>query len=453
MSKTAGPTVVSAPPGARWGIVALLMAFSFMSWFNRVNMSVAYDVRIKDQYGISEEAMGFVYSALLFTYMIFMTPGGWFIDRFGAKKALVVMGVGLAVFCVLTGMVGLFVPAETAVPGDGSNFKLPGEKFGILASGTATVLLSFLIIRALMGIVAAPMYPSSARMISRWLPFEHQASANGLVTSAALVGIAVTFVVFGALIDWFDWPAAFWISCLVTALLTLVWAVYAQDSPGRSAFVNQAEQGKEIKTRQAPAWWTLLTNRSLIFLTLSYAAIGYFEYLFFFWMHYYFEDVLHLGKTESRYYAGIPNLAMAAGMALGGWLSDRLVRVYGYRLGRVIVPVVGMIAGAGWLFLGLCAKEPAWIVTYFSFAMAAVGATEGPFWTTAIELGGRRGGTAAGIVNTGGNGGGLLAPVVTPWVSKLWGWGWGISLGSMVCLVGVVLWLWIDPRERVEDDA
>ena len=53
-----------------------------------------------------------------------------------------------------------------------------------------------------------------------------------------------------------------------------------------------------------------------------------------------------------------------------------------------------------------------------ALALAAVGACEAPIWTTAVELGGRRGGTAAGICNTGGNAGGLLAPIVTPLVSN-----------------------------------
>jgi dipeptide/tripeptide permease len=72
---------------------------------------------------------------------------------------------------------------------------------------------------------------------------------------------------------------------------------------------------------------------------------------------------------------------------------------------------------------------------------------EGPCWALAIELGGRRGGSSAALFNTGGNAGGLLAPVVTPWVGEHYGWGPAVGLGAAVCLAGVVLWAWIDPRE------
>ena len=36
--------------------------------------------------------------------------------------------------------------------------------------------------------------------------------------------------------------------------------------------------------------------------------------------------------------------------------------------------------------------------------------SEGPFWVTAIELGGSQGGVSAALLNTGGNIGGILAP-------------------------------------------
>ena len=90
-----------------WRIVALLVAFSFMTWFNRVSMAVAYDTKIGPVNGVSEEAIGTVYSAFVLSYLLFMTPGGWFIDRFGAKRALVIMGLGSGLFGALTSVAGL----------------------------------------------------------------------------------------------------------------------------------------------------------------------------------------------------------------------------------------------------------------------------------------------------------------------------------------------------------
>jgi MFS family permease len=431
-----------SPTRVRWRILVLLLAYSFMSWFNRASMASAGDERIMPKYGISTEAMGAVYSAFLFVYAIFMTPGGWFIDRFGARLALVVMGFGSGLFGALTGSAVL--------------------------CGAGLLVPALLAIRGVMGLFSAPIYPACGRVVSRWIPYPQRALANGMVTCAAPVGIACTFVVFGALMDAVDWPSAFAITGGVTAVLAVLWTVTATDHPEQHAAVNTGEL--RLITQDEPAWssagqpgsaakgsgtgWSaLLGNRSLVWLTVSYGAVNYFEYLFTFWTHHYFDEVLHMGKVESRYYYGVVLLAQAAGMVLGGWLSDRLQRHYGYKRGRALVPVGGMLASAVFLAIGLAAAQPGWVVVWFALANAAVGMCEGPFWATAIELGGARGGTSAGICNTGGNAGGLVAPVVTPAVSRLLGWQWGIGLGSVVCLLGAALWWWIDPAERCQDGS
>jgi dipeptide/tripeptide permease len=51
--------------------------------------------------------------------------------------------------------------------------------------------------------------------------------------------------------------------------------------------------------------------------------------------------------------------------------------------------------------------------------------------------------SSAAIVNTGGNLGGLLAPVVTVYVAEKYGWDVGFFVASLACLIGVVLWLGI----------
>jgi ACS family glucarate transporter-like MFS transporter len=188
-------------------------------------------------------------------------------------------------------------------------------------------------------------------------------------------------------------------------------------------------------------------NKNLLLLTASYAAIGYFQYLFFYWIHYYFERVLQLGADQSKYYASVPPLAMALCMPLGGWISDRLLTTWGWRAARAGVAMTAMAGSAGLLLLGTRATDnPLWIVTWLSLALGVLGMAEGPFWVTAVEVGGNRGGLSAGIFNTGGNAGGILAPIVTPWISETLGFGWqaGIGVGSAVCLAGAVLWFWID---------
>jgi ACS family D-galactonate transporter-like MFS transporter len=444
-----------APTWVRWRMLALLVAFSFMTWFNRVSMSVAYDEQIKTELDISEEAIGWVYSTFLFAYMLCMTPGGWFIDRFGPRLALVAMGFGSGLFGALTGLAG-FPP--------------------LVAAGL--VLPTLFVVRFIMGMLSAPVYPGASRAVSFWFPPGRRSLANGFVQSGAAFGIAFAFHLFGTLIDHIGWPAGFLVSGSVTALLALIWTLYAADHPAQHPGVNKAELQciGAAATEFVPtgdfhdpdiippssitptSWLHLFRNRSLVFLTISYGALGYLEYLFFFWMHYYFDDVLHLGKEVSRTYSMVLFLAFAAGMIAGGWLTDRIESALGHSKGRGVVPILGMLAGGIFLWVGLLVHEVDWIVICLASAMAGAGACEAVFWPTAVDLGGRHGGTAAGIFNTGGNLGGLIAPVLTPLashmvmalggVSEQVGWQWGIALGGLICLSGAVLWLWIDVGRR-----
>src|SRR5262249_15919721 len=179
----------------RWRIVALLMALSFVSWFNRANIAAAYTERIQYQVDISEKEIGAVGTVFFLVYACFMTPGGWFSDRFGTRWSLALMGIGLGVFGGRRGGGGL-----------------------VLTSGLALVI-AFFPIRSMMGIFATPMYPAGSRAVAEWFPFSQRASANGLVQGAAPVGIALTPLLFGHLMDQVDWPRAF----IITGAIT--WAV------------------------------------------------------------------------------------------------------------------------------------------------------------------------------------------------------------------------------------
>jgi len=399
------------------------MAISFVSYVNRVSMATAGDTRIMAQYEISPTRMGQVYSAFLYTYTLCMIPGGLFIDRLGPRAALLTVALGSSVFVALTGVIGLTI------------------------SGGATVFIALLVVRGLMGIVSAPLYPACAAAVGRWVPAGSRTRANGLVNGSALIGVAITPVVFGALIDRLGWPAAFLIAACVTLVLSLVWYVFAGTDREQQERGDGDGDGTDNQAEDHSPWWILLKNRSLVLLTLSYGAVNYFQYLFFYWMNYYFQTVLKLPAPRSRAYAAIPPLAMALGMPLGGWLTDRLEHVFGPRRGRKVVPMVGMLAGAGLLILGIFARDPAWIVTWFALALGAVGTAEGAFWVTAIEIGRQRGGSSAAFLNTGGNAGGMLAPALTPLIGQLYGWGYAVGLGAMISVLGVLFWLGIEIGE------
>jgi MFS family permease len=150
------PRAAAGSVWARWQVVILLMALCFVSHFNRISMAAAADAYIMDEYSIKPRMMGAVYSAFLLVYSICMIPGGIFIDRFGPRVALMVVGLGSALFSALTGVTGLV-------------FAEAGQ-----------VLFSLILVRSVMGMLSAPLHPASARAVANWIPLERRSWANGL---------------------------------------------------------------------------------------------------------------------------------------------------------------------------------------------------------------------------------------------------------------------------------
>ncbi len=388
-----------------------MVALSAMSYFDRTIMSIAGPTIMKDLH-ISDVEMGSVYSVLLFSYTILMTPGGALADRFGARLVLFLGGIGNT---LLTGFTGL-----------------------------CSRLTEFYAIRLIMGVTTAPLYPACARMTRHWISPAGMGRAQAFVQAGAAIGSAVSPVLFVFLIDRFGWRASFWIAALATGALYVIWWAVARDyPPGSSAATREPEE------RGWARFARLLRNPHMILLTLSYFCLNYFEYIFFYWIYYYFGEIRHLGKDESAVYVSILMMTMGVMTPLGGYVSDVLVRRLGLKSGRRIVPFVGMPLSALCLVLGAGGWGTFATVTLLSLAFGFSATAEGPFWATAVDIGGAQAGAAGGIMNTGGNAGGMLAPIITPLIARHFGWSGGLYFGSFVVLIGVAAWFFLDAGAHI----
>src|ERR1043165_786434 len=139
-----------SPDRRRWSIVLFLMGICFISHFNRISMAVAGDEKIMDGFGISPDEMGLVYSGFLIVYTVFMTLGGYFIDRFGVRIALGMAVIISGLLQAVTGWLGLTVT-------------LAGD-----------FLIGLFIVRSLMGLVTTPLHPACAQAVSNWMPANHR---------------------------------------------------------------------------------------------------------------------------------------------------------------------------------------------------------------------------------------------------------------------------------------
>ncbi len=464
-AETPVPLASAEPPDpvfpARWRILGLLVLLSAGQQLQRIGLPAA-GKEIMREYELDEVAMGGLYSVFLYTYTLMMTPGGLLADRIGTWGSLLVVMAGSTVFGALTSAMGWL--------------------------GTSAVAVGWwiVVVRGGMGVLAAPLYPSTSRTVGNWFPRRERVLANSFVTGAALIGISGAYLIMRVLNESVGWRKSFLILGAVTAAITALWAIAGRTGPwGRGpaprvdhpaaqrlgppagSRVKPAGPGVDapaMPVRHRWSWLGLFRHRGILALTLSYATVGYYEYLFFYWLDYYFQEILKLDASVNAAYTMAPNLTMMVFTPLGGVACVWIVRRWGFGRGLRGMAMGSMALGAVFLVLGAVTSDLDAKIVWLSLGLGFIGASEGPFWTAAVHLGGPFGGATGGFVNTGGNLLGILAPIATPWIAKVvnestWGQGaadptlgWTVALivGSLITLAGVLSWLWVDADRPLE---
>lgn len=72
-------------------VLALFCALSFLMYVDRVSLSASAAL-IKEEIVLDNTELGLIFSAFAYTYLIFQIIGGWFCDRFGAKRTIIICG-------------------------------------------------------------------------------------------------------------------------------------------------------------------------------------------------------------------------------------------------------------------------------------------------------------------------------------------------------------------------
>lgn len=415
-------------------VVTLMVAFSVMSYFDRTIMSIA-GPGIMRTFAISETQMGAIYSAFIMSYAVLMVPGGQLADRFGPRFVLTMVGLGAALLTGLTALGGR--------PGLGSYLG---------------VVPSFLVLRFGLGVMTAPLFPSCARMTSNWISPQKHARVQGLIVAGTGLGSALSPLLFSWMIAHHGWRRSFCAAGVATGALAILWLWYVSDYPderfpidGKRRFWLRDKAVVRANEPVSVPWRRLLTDRNLVLLTVGYSTLGYFEYMFFYWIYYYFGKVRQAGSSQTAIYTTFLFLTVTLMTPLGGWVSDHLSRTYGYKVGRRFVPIVGLSLSAIFLCIGTSAVDTISAVIFMSLALGFASASEAPFWASTIEVGGKHVGAACGILNTGSNIGGLIAPILTPFIASRVGWSWGLYVGSMILTAGILAWFFLDPTRRITE--
>jgi ACS family glucarate transporter-like MFS transporter len=409
-------------------MLGLLFVASFIAYVLRINMSIAGESMIRDL-GLSEIQLGAILSAFAWGYAIFQFPGGMFGDVVGARRGLTLIMILWGVVTILTGL----VPGPAAV------------------SVTVT-LASLVVLRFLMGVVQAPVFPiSSGGWIERWFPASGWGLPNGLLSTGLTLGAAAT----GPLVAWMTvtlgWRQSFLLTAPIAFLMAGAWWWYSRDNPSEHGGVNKHELDLiqvsrlpvDRKSRERGIWKLVLMNRDILLLTLSYFCMNYVFFLFFNWFFFYLVDVRGFSSQEGGYFTAAQWMVGAIAATLGGFACDRLSKSYGPRWGYRLTAATGLFLTAPLLIGGAMAGDPYIAVALLSLSFGCTQLTEGAFWAAAISVAGRHGAAATAVMNTGGSVVGGVGALLVPITAAAFGWVTAVSTGSLFAVLGAVLWFWI----------
>ncbi|QPF86226.1 MFS transporter [Bradyrhizobium genosp. L] len=387
-------------------IVTMLFLVTTVNYADRATLSIAGTALSKELH-LDPIAMGYVFSAFGWSYVIAQVPGGWLLDRFGSKW---VYAVSIIIWSIFTAMQGLV---------------------GFLAAGTAVIVLFGL--RFLVGFAEAPSFPANARIVAAWFPGNERGTASAFFNS----GQYFATVIFAPLMGWiaheYGWRHVFYVMGGLGILMGIAW-IKTIHEPKQHPGINEAEfnyikdggalvdmdTAKGAKTQDSGPSWNhirqLLGNRMMLGVYIGQYCINTLTYFFLTWFPVYLVKERGLSILQAGFVATLPALCGFIGGVLGGVISDYLLRRTGSLTMARKIPIVGgmllsmVIIGCNYvdsqaLVIGFMA------LAFFGKGIGALG------WAVVSDTSPKEaGGVSGGLFNTFGNLSSITTPIIIGYI-------------------------------------
>ena len=419
-------TLTTRPSRIRWLILALLFLISVVTYIDRVNISVTAR-QMMPAYGMTDQEMGWVFSAFVVGYALFQIPGGWLADRWGVRVVLTGALLWWSICTAFTAMV-----AATSL----------ASLFGVVGA--------LMLVRFSLGVGEAVALPAFNRAVTNWLPADRRGLGIGIAIGGIGLGSAMTPPIAAwVMVNW-GWPTVFFLASLLGIGMAILWWLLSRNHPHQHPWVNTGEQALLTRVPTAATiavpWRTFGRTPTIWWLVLSYSCLGYVAYVYLSWFYLYLVNVRGFDVLRGGFYASAPFLAMLVFCPLGGWVTDRLASSYGLTTGRTVAGMTGMVLAGCAIALGGVVDSPFLAITSLSFGAGWLYFAVGAYWASTTDLSKAHAGTLSGIMNTGANIGGAISPTLTPWLANQWGWPVSLGVAAAIAIVGGILWLKSSPE-------
>jgi MFS family permease len=408
------------PNTKRYLVYGGLFVMMLISYVDRINLSVAAGP-ISHAYGLDTIAMGYLLSAYLWTYLIFLIPVGAAVDRWGAR------GVAAGSLAVWSG----------------------GGVLTGLATGFGTMVGS----RLVLGAGEAASYPAGGRAIREWAPRSERGLAAAWLNGGAYAGPAIGALAVGWIVTEFGWRASFLITGGIGVVVAVLWYLLYRTpekatwlgGPERDLILRERDAAPNQQNRPEKLWASLavlLRSKTMWGLALAQGCAGYTLYLFMSWLPTYLATSRGLDVLKSGAFTAVPYAAAVVLGLLLGRLSDVFLKrgsLDGGGRRKIIaicllcsaVILIAPFMSATWVLLVLFSIS----LTCVSTAMAMNIAL-----TNDLLANGGRAGVAVSVLIFGGNSFGVLAPIVTGYaVSATGSFTTAFGIAGLLLLVGTTV--------------
>ncbi|MGY3529587.1 MFS transporter [Bradyrhizobium sp. USDA 4452] len=387
-------------------IVTMLFLVTTVNYADRATLSIAGPALSKELH-LDPVAMGYVFSAFGWSYVIAQVPCGWLLDRYGSKW---VYAISIIVWSIFTAMQGLV---------------------GFLSAGAA--VLALFALRFLVGFAEAPSFPANARIVAAWFPGNERGTASAFFNS----GQYFATVIFAPLMGWiaheYGWRHVFYVMGGLGVVMGIAWIKTIYEPKDHPA-INEAEfdyikeggalvdmdAAKTGKTQVGGPSWDhirqLLANRMMLGVYIGQYCINTLTYFFLTWFPVYLVKERGLSILQAGFVATLPALCGFIGGVLGGVISDYLLRRTGSLTMARKIPIVGGMLLSMTIIACNYVNSQALVVGFMALAFfgKGIGALG---WAVVSDTSPKEaGGVSGGLFNTFGNLSSITTPIIIGYI-------------------------------------
>jgi MFS family permease len=363
----------------------------FVCFFNYSDRQAIFSVfpKLKDEFGFDKVQLGLIGSAFMWIYALAAPVAGFAGDRW-KRKHLILGG------CLFW-------------------------SFVTMLTGTCSRLWQFISVRALEGLGETFYFPASTSLMSDYHGPQTRSRALGIHNSGVYLGT----IAGGWLGAWFavhsGWRSGFYFFGGAGILLALMLYRYLREPARGQADTNQSQL--ETAPSTAPLKWSqvgpaIFRTPTALFLLAAFLGANFVAAIFLTWTPTFLVEKFHFQLASAGLSGSVfIHLASAASVPMGGWLADRwALRHPG---GRMLVQALGLLAGSAFVFLVGTTQQVAVLLVVMTLFGLCKGVYDSNIFAAIFDVVEPRArGTAAGIMNTVGWGGGALGPLAVGWISK-----------------------------------